>query len=113
MIYPPTKGLLVSMANRHTHDFGMPHHVFAPGISQGLSDFEREGVIVQMHDLYLRLTAKDAPPPASITESQIFEEVTGDGFYCPDREMFYAAKWPKDYVPACFVPAEFVPPAQS
>ena len=54
--------------------------------------------------------AKDAAPPESGTEAQLFEEISGKGFYCPEREPFYADYWPKGYVPSSFVPAEFVAP---
>jgi hypothetical protein len=111
MIYPPTKGLLVSMAMRYSHDYRMPKQVIAPGISSGFSDEGREALIFEVHDIYLKLTAPGATPKG-VTESQLFEEIDGTGFYSPGREDYYAASWPEGYVPSTFVPAEVAAPEQ-
>jgi hypothetical protein len=57
----PPRALLVSMAMRMHHDFGVDKHEVFPGHSQGFTQAERESVIADMARLY--------------------EEVSGHGFY--------------------------------
>ncbi len=109
VIHPPTKGLLVSMAIRYDHSYGAPKQFVAPGLSTGFNDSDREALIDQVYDLYVKLTAKDVVIAAG-TDTQLFAEISGSGYYSPKEEPYYAARWPEGYVPSRFVPAEAVAP---
>jgi hypothetical protein len=67
----PPRALLVSMAMRLDHAFGMPKTEIFPGVTQGYTDQEREVRLGEME--------------------QVYEEVAGTGFYKWDgsRDGFY------------------------
>jgi len=70
----PPPGLLVSMAMRLHHDFGVDARAMGV-IKTGWTDAERAALLGDMRKLY--------------------EEVVGLGFYHPDREEAYLAIHPK------------------
>ena len=71
----PPIGLLMSMAIRYDHALGMPGYY---------DQFGEEGD----HEKQLRV--------ALITMRQLCEEVSGQGFYAPEKEEAYAEMVPDD-----------------
>lgn len=67
----PSKGLLVSMALRQDHDFGVPYSRNEQGIEVGLTTEQRKARLSQM--------------------AQLHEEVVGTGFYREEKEDEYRA----------------------
>lgn len=103
---PLTKGLLVSMAMRSDHSYGLDK-------PEGLDDIEmmlncghtnesRIKLIIEMFDLYKRFVC-GYQPTEKWWDDQVKEEVTGKGFYTPEKEISYATSWPKDFSPLWFL----------
>lgn len=74
----PPPGLLMSMAIRYDHGLG------CPGYYDNFPRFEGDN-----HQKRLESTLR--------TMRQIYEEVSGFGFYAPEREAEYAAMMPDDF----------------
>jgi hypothetical protein len=102
MIYPLSRGLLVSMALRCSHDFALNRPTDAPAFTSGFNEQERESLLIKMHALYLRFLAGYEPAPGTGGDAQICEECTGKGFFAPEREAGYADHWPKEFKPDWF-----------
>ena len=86
VILPLTPGLLISMAIRYDHSFG---------ILMGYFDSHKTLVSKQCQILddvmvYYR-RGQELSNYAMGTEAQLWEEMTGAGFYHPDRESSYQA----------------------
>lgn len=100
-IFPLTDGLLVSMAFRYDHSFGFeaPPEVPADLIQLfGHTKESRKQIIVKMREYYAKFSASDCQPPEygnDNTELQLFEEVSGEGFYSTGRESTYADSFPR------------------
>lgn len=70
---PISPGLLISMAIRHDHSFGMQ---FQHGLEE-----KQINLIYKMAELYkIR---------EDLTDRQLLEEITGEGFYSFEREHIY------------------------
>jgi hypothetical protein len=105
-ILPLTKGLLVSMAIRHSHDFNLDSTTQLYFLV-GFTNARRCNLINELKEVwYEKFSKSDYVKPEwdgpTITELQLYEEVTGNGYYSPEKEESYASRWPKDFNPPWF-----------
>ena len=83
--YPLTKGLLVSMAYRKDHSYGLDSQ---GNLFFGHTNESRIEIIKEMKELY---DSQDDPI-----------EANGKGFYSPEKEDYYLNDWPKNFEPNWF-----------
>ena len=97
--FPITKGLLVSMAMRADHSYGLDKPEGDSPFSCGHTNESRIELIINMYNLYRRFVCGYQPTEAW-WDGQVKEEILGTGFYQPEKENIYAGSWPKDFDPA-------------
>lgn len=102
----PSPGLILSMCLRHDHGFFMQRHEMFPGFFTGSTDLDKEQLQARMREFYSfvynMVTDKSNWPKLTkeqvsiikenfpeITVSQIYEEMSLQGFYREDKEKLY------------------------
>ena len=106
--YPLTKGLLVSMAMRIDHGFGL----YLSGTELSASPimaaaYGREPKLKLLEECYhfynaLKMFEDGAFNFPDSNSTKMLEEITGTGFYKPESEEQYAKMWPEGFEPGCF-----------
>ena len=101
MIYPITRGLLVSAAYRYDHSYGLDKSDdFC--MSSGHTNSSRIAIVLKMGELYFKLSNNEyfsnLPEMQQIINLKVYgsviEEFTGKGFYHPELEARYAKECP-------------------
>ena len=92
-ILPLTPGLLISMAIRYDHSFGF-HTGSLMMFSDGETLIDKQIKLIReaatcYHRLKGLYEAEWVSKSLAGTDLQLFEEMTGEGFYQPDREEGY------------------------
>lgn len=82
---PLTPGLLISMAIRNDHSFG----IWMEGFEFEHSTLEEKQIALLREMLEYYRRGQQLSECASRTETQLWEEISGEGFYRPDRENWY------------------------
>jgi len=91
-ILPLTRGLLISMCFRCDNSLIYCKHTY---------EYQIE-MIDKMYEYYLNFSNGYLPEKEIGRESSLLEEVSGTGFYSPNKEMEYAYHWPVGFVPDWF-----------
>ncbi len=81
---PLTPGLLISMAIRYDHSFGIWMGSFE---TQSTLEEKQRSILDEVISCYSR--RQEITNSASGTDAQLREEMTGQGFYRPEREAEY------------------------
>lgn len=87
MIYPMTVGLLSSMMMRYNHGIFIQPATWLDvmGPRERVSD-----TFTDMGLMYKRLTENPPTKDSDVIDRQVYQEITGEGFYHPDSETDYA-----------------------
>lgn len=99
-ILPLTPGLLISMAIRYDHSFGILMEPFDRWAGFGNLDNKQVNLLNDVMTHYKR--GQELSNYSIGIEAQLWEEMTGVGFYRPEREESYQAS----AEPAALVEAE-------
>lgn len=101
-MYPLTTGLLVSMAMRHNHSFGIDKvepidNDFASTLMGliGFTNAERCALLIELAHVYYQYQHK----PEEVDRDrwkQVIEEINGSGFYKPELEEEYNNRCPNN-----------------
>ncbi len=82
---PLTPGLLISMGIRYDHSFGISMGMFDAHSSLESKQIDILNKVLEYYSRRHEI-ANSAKPG---TETQLLEEMTGTGFYSPEREDWY------------------------
>ena len=86
VMLPLTPGLLISMAIRFDHSFGI-----LMGLFDSFTSLEKKQIAL-LHDVMVHYRRGHALSNYRMgTEAQLWEEMTGAGFYRPEKESSYRA----------------------
>lgn len=82
-ILPLTAGLLISMAIRHDHGFGLAPQFFPGTVSKETLATKQIKLIRKMRLAYDQLAEEvnDVDDPPALADVQLWEEVVGKGYY--------------------------------
>jgi hypothetical protein len=86
MILPLTPGLLVSMAIRYDHSFGI-----LMGAFDSYTDLSEKQIMLLRAVMVYYRCGQELSNYATGTHAQLWEEMTGVGFYRPEKESAYQA----------------------